>query len=128
MLMLPSSCKIFVSAAPCDMRRSFDRLASMVQEILHQSPFSGHLFVFRGRRNDRVKILYWERGGFAIWYRRLEKGTFRFPEKGHASFEMEPAELALLLEGIDLAGATRRKRFVPKMESAGTETNSGISR
>jgi transposase len=114
MLMLPSSCKIFVSAAPCDMRRSFDRLASMVQEILHQSPLSGHLFVFRSRRNDHVKILYWERGGFAIWYRRLEKGTFRLPEKNAASFEMEPAELTLLLEGIDLAGATRRKRFEPK--------------
>ncbi len=114
MLMLPSSCKIFVSAAPCDMRRSFDRLASMVQEILHQSPLSGHLFVFRSRRNDRVKILYWERGGFAIWYRRLEEGTFRFPEKNAVSFEMEPTELALLLEGIDLAGATRRKRFEPK--------------
>lgn len=128
MLMLPSSCKIFVSAEPCDMRRSFDRLASMVQEILHQSPFSGHLFVFRGRRNDRVKILYWERGGFAIWYRRLEEGTFRFPEKGQATFEMEPAELALLLEGIDLAGATRRKRFVPKPEAAGVGTISGISR
>lgn len=114
MLMLPSTCKIFVSAAPCDMRRSFDRLASMVQEILHQSPLSGHLFVFRGRRNDRLKILYWERGGFAIWYRRLEKGTFRFPEKGETCFEMDAAELALILEGIDLAGAKRRKRFEPK--------------
>jgi transposase len=114
MLMLPSSFKIFFSAAPCDMRRSFDRLAAMVQEILHESPFSGHLFVFRGRRNDRLKILYWERGGFAIWYRRLEKGTFRFPEKGEACFEMEPAELGLILEGIDLAGAKRRKRFEPK--------------
>lgn len=121
MLMLPPSVRIFVAAAPCDMRRSFDRLAAMVQEILHQSPFSGHLFVFRGRRNDRVKILYWERGGFAIWYRRLEKGTFRFPEKGEDCFEMEPAELALLLEGIDLRGARRRKRFEPqKTTSAGT--------
>jgi transposase len=122
MLMLPSSCKIFVSAEPCDMRRSFDRLASMVQEILLQSPFSGHLFVFRGRRNDRVKILYWERGGFAIWYRRLEKGTFRFPEKNATSFEMEPAELTLLLEGIDLAGATRRKRFELKGNAVITGT------
>ena len=118
MLMLPPSVRIFVATAPCDMRRSFDRLAGMVQEILHQSPLSGHLFVFRGRRNDRVKILYWERGGFAIWYKRLEKGTFRFPEKGQASFEMEPGELALLLEGIDLAGARRRKRFEPQKTAA----------
>lgn len=117
MLMLPSSCKIYITSAPCDMRRSFDRLAAMVQEVLHVSPFSGHLFVFRGRRNDRVKILYWERGGFAIWYRRLEEGTFRFPDKDQASFEMEPGELALLLEGIDLAGARRRKRFEPSKNS-----------
>ena len=122
MLMLPVSCKIFVSAEPCDMRRSFDRLAAMVQEILHQSPFSGHLFVFRGRRNDRVKILYWERGGFAIWYRRLEEGAFKFPSKLEACYEMEPAELALLLEGIDLAGAKRRKLFVPKAEAATAPT------
>lgn len=113
MLMLPPSVRIFVAAEPCDMRRSFDRLAAMVREVLHESPLSGHLFVFRGRRNDRVKILYWERGGFAIWYKRLEGGTFRFPPKEAASFEMEPGELALLLEGIDLAGAKRRKRYVP---------------
>lgn len=122
MLMLPASCRIFVSAQPCDMRRSFDRLAAMVQEVLHQSPFSGHLFVFRGRRNDRLKILSWERGGFAIWYRRLEEGTFKFPSKLEACCEREPAELALLLEGIDLAGARWRKRFVPKAEAAGAPT------
>ena len=113
MLMLPPSVRIFIAAAPTDMRRSFDRLAAMVTEILKQNPLSGHLFVFRGRRGDRVKILYWERGGFAIWYKRLEAGTFRFPENGAAGFEMDAAELALLLEGIDLAGAKRRKRFVP---------------
>lgn len=113
--MLPSSVRIFVAAAPTDMRRSFDRLAAMVTEILKQNPLSGHLFVFRGRRGDRIKILYWERGGFAIWYRRLEKGTFRFPEKDAAGFEIEAAELTLLLEGIDLAGAKRRTRFVPQV-------------
>lgn len=111
--MLPPSVRIFVAAAPTDMRRSFDRLAAMVTEILKENPLSGHLFVFRGRRGDRVKILYWERGGFAIWYKRLEEGTFKFPERDAASFEIEAAELALLLEGIDLAGAKRRKRFEP---------------
>lgn len=112
--MLPPSVRIFVAAAPTDMRRSFDRLSAMVTEILKQSPLSGHLFVFRGRRGDRVKILYWERGGFAIWYKRLEVGTFRFPENDAAGFEIEAADLALLLEGIDLADAKRRKRFVPE--------------
>ena len=113
MLMLPPSVRIFITAEATDMRRSFDRLAAMVEEILKQSPLSGHLFVFRSRRGDRVKILSWERGGFAIWYKRLEEGTFRFPEGGTPSFEIEAADLALLLEGIDLAGAKRRKRFTP---------------
>lgn len=111
--MLPPSVRIFITAEATDMRRSFDRLSAMVEEILKQSPFSGHLFVFRSRRGDRVKILYWERGGFAIWYKRLEEGTFRFPEGAAPSFEIEAADLALLLEGIELAGAKRRKRFTP---------------
>lgn len=114
MLILPSSVRIFVASQPTDMRRSFDRLASMVEEILKQRPQSGHLFVFRGRRGDRVKILYWQRGGYAIWYKRLEVGTFRFPEPDAVSYEIEAADLALLLEGIDLAGARRRKRYEPK--------------
>lgn len=111
--MLPPSVRIFITAEGTDMRRSFDRLAAMVEEVLKQSPFSGHLFVFRSRRGDRVKILYWERGGFAIWYKRLEEGTFQFPEGGATSFEIEAADLTLLLEGIDLSGAKRRKRFTP---------------
>jgi transposase len=113
MLMLPPSVRIFITVEATDMRRSFDRLAAMVEEILKQSPLSGHLFVFRSRRGDRVKILYWERGGFAIWYKRLEEGTFRFPEGEAPSFEIEATDLALLLEGIELAGAKRRKPFTP---------------
>ena len=117
MLFLPPSVRIFVSSAPADMRWSFDRLSALAKEVLGQDPFSGHLFVFAGRRRDRVKILWWDRGGFCLWYKRIERGTFRFPDPEATYVEFEGAELAMLLEGIDLAGAKRRKRFVP----AGTD-------
>lgn len=117
MLMLPPSVRIFVSSAPADMRWSFDRLAAVVQEVLRESPWSGHLFVFRGRRGDRVKILWWDRGGLCLWYKRLEKGTFRFPQSPAARLEMDAGELAILLEGIDLAGAKRHDRWTPSRET-----------
>ena len=114
MLMLPPSVKVFVCTQPTDMRRSFDGLMSMVEYVLQEDPFSGHLFVFRSRRGNRVKILFWDRAGFAIFYKRLEKGTFRLPTGDEKSIEMEAAELALILEGIDLAGAQRRPRWTPR--------------
>jgi transposase len=110
---LPASCKIYIASEPTDMRRSFDRLAAMVEETLHHDPFSGHLFLFKSRAGDRVKILYWERGGFTIWYRRLEEGTFHFPERAGDCYEIDSSELAILLEGIDLRGARRRSRWEP---------------
>ena len=114
MLTLPPSVRIFIATEPTDMRRSFDTLAAMTRQVLKQDPLSGHLFVFRGRRGDRTKILFWDRSGFVLWYKRLEKGTFRFPQSATGSVEVEAADLALLFEGIDLAGATRRKRFEPR--------------
>lgn len=113
MIGLPPSCKIYVASEPCDMRKSFDRLASMVEEVLKLDPFSGHLFLFTSRAGDRVKILWWERGGFSLWYRRLEEGTFHFPKRAGACYEIDAAELAILLEGIDLKGARRRSRWEP---------------
>jgi transposase len=110
---LPPSVKVYVASEPTDMRRSFDRLAATVEGVLHHDPFSGHLFVFMSRGGDRVKILWWDRGGFCLWYKRLEEGTFRFPERAGDCYEIESAELALLLEGIDLAGARRRRRWEP---------------
>lgn len=102
------------------MRRSFDRLSAMVREVIRQDPLSGHLFVFRNRMGDRCKILFWDRSGYCLLYKRLEEGTFRFPvddstrrEGERESVEVEAAELSLLLEGIDLAGAKRRRRFLP---------------
>ena len=112
MLMPPASVRVFVGSVAVDLRQSFDRLAACTREQLQQDPFSGHLFVFRNRRGDRVKILYWDRTGFCLWYKRLEKGTFRLPASGSGGVEMESAELMLMLEGIDLAGARRRPRLV----------------
>ena len=96
------------------MRRSFDGLAELARQKNRQDPLSGHLFVFRGRRGDKVKILYWERGGYCLWYKRLEKGLFRFPVSERRSVEMEAVDLLFILEGIDLAGARRRVRYVPQ--------------
>ena len=111
MLSLPPSVQIFVATEATDMRCSFDGLSTLVADVLEENPLSGHLFVFRNRRGDRVKVLYWDRSGYCLWYKRLEKGVFRFPVSTESCIELDAAELALILEGIDLAGATRRKRF-----------------
>lgn len=116
--MLPPSVRIFLAVEPADMRRSFDGLAAMTREVIGQDPLSGHLFVFRNRKGDRVKVLFWDRSGFCLWYKRLEEGVFHFPAGRGCSVEVEGAELALVLEGIDLAGARRRSRFVPAAASA----------
>jgi len=111
MLSLPSAVRIFLCLRPTDMRKSFDGLAAMVRQVLEADPLSGHLFVFIGRRADRMKILYWDRDGLALWAKRLERGTFHPPPGEGESVALSAAELALLLEGIELAGAARRKRF-----------------
>ena len=111
MLSLASTLRIFLAVEPADMRKGFDGLSQLVRERIDQDPLSGHLFVFRNRRRDRVKILYWDRDGFALWYKRLEKGTFRFPEAKDGRVEVTPAEMAAVLEGIDLSRARRLPRF-----------------
>lgn len=122
MLSLPPAVRIFVAAEPTSMHLSFDRLAALVREVIDEDPFSGHLFCFRSRRGDRIKILFWDRSGFCLWYKRLERGVFRLPQGDGRHVEMEAADLALLLEGIDLAGARRRPRFVPRLAAtAGRE-------
>jgi transposase len=106
-LMLPPSVKIFLCSEVTDMRRSFDRLAEMTRSVLAQDPCSGHLFVFFNRPRDRVKILFWDRSGFCLYYKRLEEGCFNPGTKT----EVGVAELTLILEGLDLTDATQRKRF-----------------
>ncbi len=114
MLTWPPTVRIFVSTQPTDMRRSFDGLAMITGEGMGQGPLSGHLFVFFNRRGDRVKIMFWDRSGFCIWYKRLEQGVFRLPQSivNMPNPEVEIADLSLILEGIDLSSARRRKRFV----------------
>ncbi len=105
--------RVFLCTSPTDMRKGFDTLAVLVRDGLGYDPLSGHLFLFVGRRRDRLKILYWDRDGYALWYKRLEQGTYRMPvaKPDAASIELKASELAMLLEGIDLRSIKRRKRF-----------------
>ena len=114
MLMLPPAVKIFICTQPTDMRRAFDKLAEQARTVLAQDPFSGHLFVFRNRDGDRLKILFWDRSGFCLYYKRLEEGVFRFPaadDPATKSIKVTAQELSLLLWGIDLSSVRRQKRY-----------------
>lgn len=113
MLSLPPSVRVFLATGAVDGRLGIDGLAALVRDAFGLDPLSGHLFVFRNRRGDRARILYWDRSGFWLLQKRLERGVFRFPAGEGARAEVEAAELALLLEGIDLAGSRRRPRFAP---------------
>jgi transposase len=94
------------------MRKSFDGLTGLVQECFRQDPLTGHLFLFVNRRRDRIKILYFDRDGLAIWYKRLEAGGFEMPRTAEKDgVELQPAQLAMILSGIDLRSARQRKRF-----------------
>ena len=128
MLRLPSlveldrgmSGRIYLCTSPTDMRKGFDTLAAMVTEFLGQDPLSGHLFLFVGRGMDRLKILYWDADGFAMWYKRLEEGTFRMPRttSDAAGVELKASELAMMLEGIDLRSIKRTKRMTLGVKKA----------
>ena len=93
------------------MRRSFDGLSLMVRNIIGQNPLSGHIFVFINKKTDRLKLLYWDRDGFAIWYKRLEKGTFTFPSADHDNGLLNHRKLSMLLEGVDISSVRFKKRF-----------------
>jgi transposase len=112
MIMLPSTVRTFLCTRPTDLRKGFDGLAGLVQECFGQDPLTGHLFLFLNRRRDRIKILYFDRDGLAIWYKRLEAGSYQMPHAvGQDGVELQPAQLAMLLSGIDLRTARQRKRF-----------------
>lgn len=117
MLSLSPLVKIYLASAPIDMRKGIDGLAGLVESVLDQAPESGHLFVFRNRKNNRIKILVWDDGGFWLHLKRLEKGRFQFPEATEASVQVRAAELALLLGGIDWRGARRLPRWNPEIRS-----------
>lgn len=108
---LSPAVRVYLATAPADMRKSFDGLAALAKGALQLDPFSGHLFVFANRRRDRIKVLYWDRDGFAVWAKRLERGTYRIPAASAGRVEMAAADLAALLAGIDLDSARRRPRY-----------------
>jgi len=111
MVSLPTSVRIWLATHATDLRKSFDSLAELVRRQLERDPLSGQLFVFRNKRADRVKLLYWDEDGFVIVYKRLEAGTFRFPQAEAARVEIRAADLQMLLDGIDLASVKRQKRY-----------------
>ncbi len=122
MLSLPPAVRIFVAMKPTNMHLSFDRLAALARDVIQQDPLSGHLFVFRNRGGDKVKILGWDRSGFCLWYKRLERGVFHFPAATATHLEVDAGELLLLLDGIELTHARRRVRFaLPVGASVGDE-------
>ena len=109
---LSAAVRVYLAAEPADMRKSFDGLAALAAGHLALDPLSGHLFVFVNRRRDRIKILHWDRDGYVVWAKRLERGTFRIPVATSGRLEMTTAELAALLAGIDLNTARRRHRYL----------------
>jgi transposase len=128
MLTFSRTTRVFLAVEPTDMRKGFDGLFALVENVIREDPFSGHLFVFRNGRRDRLKILWWDRDGLAIFYKRIERGAFQFPtdaavrktkpsaessrrQEISRRCEIRADELALLLEGIDLASVKRHKRY-----------------
>ena len=111
---LPSSVRIFLAMEAVDLRRGFDGLAAATRGLIGQDPLSGHLFVFLNRRRNRVKILFWDRTGYLLLFKRLERGTFEWPVRpmpGVRQVEIDAGELGLILEGVDLKDARRRVRW-----------------
>ena len=122
MLSIARTTRVFLATQPTDMRKGFDGLFALVETVIQEDPFSGHLFVFRNHRRDRLKVLWWDKDGLAIFYKRLEKGSYQFPTDAmgrtpktatidQSRCEIRADELALLLEGIDLGSVKRRPRY-----------------
>jgi transposase len=119
MLTLPAGARVFVATSRVDGRKGIDGLSALVRSQFAEDPLSGSMYVFFSRRGDRVRVLYWDRDGYVLLTKRLEKGTFRTPwraDQGHV--EIEAAELLLVLEGIELRGSVRRARWSPRVHVA----------
>ena len=131
MLSISRTTRVFLATEPTDMRKGFDGLFALVENVIREDPFSGHLFVFRNRRRDRLKVLWWDADGLAIFYKRLERGNYQFPTDSVVSksgttssrCEIRSDELSLLLAGIDLGSVKRRRRY--QRPSADDQLTSG---
>lgn len=126
-MFLPSSVKIFMSDKPVDMRKGFDSLTAIVRRTWGHDVFCGHLFVFLGVSRDRAKILYWDRGGFVLFYKRLEQGRFKCPKVlQEGAIELDSTELIMLLDGIDVSKVKRKQCWRPKRIMAGIDKSVSI--
>lgn len=110
MIGLPTGTRVWLAAGVTDMRRGFDGLAAIVQDKLQEDPFSGHVFAFRGRRGDRIKVLWWSGDGMCLFTKRLEEGRFVWPVAASGAVHLTPAQLSMLLEGIDWRRPKRSHR------------------
>lgn len=109
--------RIFICTLDTDMRKSFASLHGIIRTAMHLDPMSGYLFIFKNKRGDRIKCVYCDNDGFAMWYKMLFKGTFQFPDLQNlssAGVEIEPATLRAILDGVDLASIRKRQRFHPQ--------------
>ena len=129
MIGLPHPVRVFLHAPATDLRKGFDALSGLVTTAFAQDPTSGHLFLFVNRRRDRIKILYWDRDGLAIWYKRLELGSFQLPAapRDAAAIELSPTQLALILSGIDLSSARKRRRYERPASECGNRSLSSCN-
>jgi transposase len=125
-MFLPASVKIFISDRPVDMRKGFDGLINIIRQQWQSDVFSGHLFVFVGSQRDRVKILFWDAGGFVLYYKRLERGRFKMPKLtvGQCSIELDATQLSMLLDGIDYQRVKRINHWQPKKYNQAGSTKS----
>jgi len=111
------STRIFLCTQDTDMRRSFDSLRGIIRSAMHLDPLSGGLFLFKNKRGDRIKVIYWDADGFAMWYKVLQRGTFQFPDLQNfssAGLEIDASTLRMILDGIDLSTIRRRERYRPE--------------
>ena len=115
---MTSNIRIFLCTQDTDMRKSFDSLRGIIRGAMHLDPLSDAIFIFKNRRGDRIKCVYWDENGFAMWYKALQRGTFQFPNlRNYASagLEIDPATMRMILDGIDLSSIRRRPRFRPPL-------------
>jgi len=122
MFALPAAVRIYVAADAVDLRRGFDGLSAATRTVIGADPMSGHVFVFLNRRQNRIKLLLWDRTGYLLVYKRLERGSFRLPTAprlGQRHVELDAGELGLMLEGLDLRGARRQPRWYRRPVATG---------